>query len=273
MNAVAIGPFAFDAERFTAVIGVVVFLFFSAFLARQVDDRLGRWSTSTALAGLAGARLFHVASHAESFLGEPWRVLALWQGGFSWIGGVAGVAVMLLVLFVRNRSAFPWAALSVVVGASAALSTAVLTLESETRLAPPAAAFPALSGKSVSIGSGGRPTVVNLWATWCPPCRRELPMMAEMATASPDVDFVFINQGEGSAAVEAYLRQQDLKLSDVVLDPSLQLSGHYNAPGLPATLFLNAEGILVGSHLGEISREVLAEEIVKLQIPQQGTNE
>ncbi|HCL63402.1 MAG TPA: hypothetical protein DIC56_00835 [Rhizobium sp.] len=267
MNAVAIGPFAFDAERFTAVIGVVAFLFFSAFLAHRVDDRLGRWSTSTALAGLAGARLFHVASHIQSFLGEPWRVLALWQGGFSWFGGVAGVAVMLLVLFIRNRPVFPWAALSVVVGASAALSTAMLTLESETRLAPPPAGFPALSGNSVSIGSSGRPSVVNLWATWCPPCRRELPMMAEMATATPGVDFVFINQGEGSAAVEAYLRRQGLTLSDVVLDPSLQLSGHYNAPGLPATLFLNADGILVGSHLGEISREVLAEEIVKLQIP------
>lgn len=265
MNAVAIGPFAFDAERFTVVIGVLAFLFFSAFLAHRVDDRLGRWSTSTALAGLAGARLFHVASHTESFLGEPWRVLALWQGGFSWFGGVAGVAVMLLILFIHNRSAFPWAALNVVVGASAALSTAVLTLESETRLTPPAAAFPALSGESISIGSGGRPSVVNLWATWCPPCRRELPMMAEMATAAPEVDFVFVDQGEGSAAVEAYLRQRGLTLSDVVLDPYLQLSGHYSAPGLPTTLFLNAEGVLVGSHLGEISREVLADEIVKLQ--------
>ena len=48
MNAVSLGPFAFDAERFAAIIGMVAFLAVASVLAYRVDDRLGRWSSWTA---------------------------------------------------------------------------------------------------------------------------------------------------------------------------------------------------------------------------------
>lgn len=271
MNAVALGPFAFDAERFAAIAGMVVFLAVATVFAHRIDNRLGRWWTWTALVGLATARLAHVLPHLESFASEPWRILALWQGGFSWAGGAAGVAVMMVVLFQRSRRLLGWAAASVAAGVVAAIVTMAFTY-SNTPIPPVTSTFRTLAGTESPIGGAGRPVVLNLWATWCPPCRRELPMMAELAATTSDVDFVFANQGEPSATVSAYLLGEKLELSGVVLDPQLLLSRHYSAVGLPATLFLAADGTLAGSHLGEISREVLAQKIQELKT-QEGISE
>ncbi|MCZ4088779.1 TlpA family protein disulfide reductase [Sinorhizobium psoraleae] len=118
--------------------------------------------------------------------------------------------------------------------------------------------------------SQGRPAVLNLWASWCPPCRREMPMMADMAGSNPQVDFLFANQGEGRKAIAAYLRHTGVDLKTILLDPFADLSRHYGAMGLPATLFINPDGTLAATHLGEISREALAERLVAL-LPQDRT--
>lgn len=271
MNAVSFGPFAFDAERFAAIAGMVVFLTAASVLAHRVDDRLGRWSSWTAVVGLVAARMGHVLQHAGSFGSEPWRILAVWQGGFSWSGGAAGVAVMFVLLFLRSRKLGAWAAASVAAGVVATAATLALTY-SGMQLPPVTYTFRSLDGAESKIGGNGRPTVLNLWATWCPPCRRELPMMAELAATTSDIDFVFANQGEQSATVTDYLRSENLNLPQAVLDPQLLLSRHYSAVGLPATLFLAADGTLAGSHLGEISREVLAQKIQELK-SQEGISE
>jgi len=264
MNAISFGPFAFDAERFAVIAGMIAFLTAASVLAHKVDDRLGRWSSWTALLGLTAARLGHVLQHSGSFATEPWRILAVWQGGFSWSGGAAGVTVMLVLLFLRNGKLAGWAMASVVAGIVATAATLASTY-SGTQVPPTTSVFHFLSGAETTIGGSGRPTVLNLWATWCPPCRRELPMMAELAASTAGIDFVFANQGEHAAEIADYLRSANLNLPQAVLDPQLLLSRHYSAVGLPATLFLAADGTLAGSHLGEISREVLAQKIQELK--------
>ncbi len=264
MNAISFGPFAFDAERFAAIVGMVVFLGVASILAHRIDDRLGRWSSWTTVVGLGAARLGHVVQHLGSFASEPWRVLAMWQGGFSWSGGAAGVAVMLAVLFLRSRKLVGWAVASLFAGLVATAATLALTY-SDARPPPVTSTFRRLDDAEIRIGGDGRPMVVNLWATWCPPCRSELPMMAELAASTADVDFVFANQGEPSAKIVDYLQRTNLDLPQAVLDPQLLLGRHYSAVGLPATLFLAADGTLAGSHLGEISREVLAQKIQELK--------
>ena len=75
----------------------------------------------------------------------------------------------------------------------------------------------------------GRPLVVNLWATWCPPCRREMPAMQAAQEANPDIGFVFVNQGESSVIVRRFLATQQLRLQNVVIDPSGQLAARTGA--------------------------------------------
>ena len=107
----------------------------------------------------------------------------------------------------------------------------------------------------------GRPMVVNLWATWCPPCRREMPVLAEAQAQRADVAFVFVNQGEGANEVRDYLRGGAMALRNVVLDPASRVSQSTGARGLPTTLFFDAGGRLVDVHMGELTRAGLAQKL------------
>jgi len=265
MNALAIGPVAFSADRFSAIAGMVVFMLAGSLLAARIDNRLGTWTTAAAFLGILGARAVHVLGHAASFWQEPWRVLAIWQGGFSWHGGLIGVLLATVLLWRRAPHITSWAILPLAAGLFVWITLGSL-IDGNASPRAPAASYVVLDrGGTISVAERrGRPAVLNLWASWCPPCRREMPMMADMAGSNPHVDFLFANQGEGRDTIAAYLRQAGIDLQTVVLDPFANLSRHYGAIGLPATLFINPDGTLAASHLGEISREALSERLAAL---------
>jgi prolipoprotein diacylglyceryltransferase len=84
MQAVSIGPLVFSGDRLAAIVGIGAFTAVTLILSSRLDPRIGRWSTWALIAGLITARLGHVIENAASFAAEPWRILAVWQGGFSW---------------------------------------------------------------------------------------------------------------------------------------------------------------------------------------------
>lgn len=258
MNAVTLGPLAFATDRLAVILGITVFLAVGALLARRHDGRLGPWTTTAVLAGLIAARAAHVLVHIDSFMEEPWRAFFVWQGGFSGVGGMIGVAVTLIVLARENRRLLPLAAVSLVSGVFVWFMLATLWQVAEGPAAPRFALGNLDGTQMISLAErNGRPAVVNLWATWCPPCRREMPLLAETALARQDVDFLFANQGEGSAKIQAYLKEENLEIETVLIDPTRSLSRHYGAPGMPVTLFLRPDGTVATTHFGEISREAL----------------
>lgn len=91
--------------------------------------------------------------------------------------------------------------------------------------------------------------------------------MAEVAARRSEVAFLFINQGEGPETIRSYLASGKIKLDHVLLDRFMQVPRHYTAVGLPITLFLRADGTLAAMHMGEISREILDDNIEKLANP------
>src|SRR5690606_6628168 len=95
------------------------------------------------------------------------------------------------------------------------------------------------------------------WATWCPPCRREMPVLAAAQQRETGVEFIFANQGEPMEAVQTYLASEALELRNVLLDPRMQLSQHMGTQGMPTTLFFDATGTLVHTHMGELSTATL----------------
>ena len=134
--------------------------------------------------------------------------------------------------------------------------------------AAPTVALQQMQGPPLAISAmAGKPIVVNLWASWCPPCRREMPLLAKIAASRDDVAFLFVNQGEGTQAIRSYLASQDLTLDHVLLDASMLLPRHYRTLGLPTTLFLRADGTLAAIHTGEISPEALDANVRKLAGP------
>src|SRR5690554_730160 len=85
----------------------------------------------------------------------------------------------------------------------------------------------------------GQLVVLNLWATWCPPCRREMPVLEQAQTAFPDVAFVLLNEGESAQQVLDFLKSENLTLTDVLLDPSSEAMRTMKTGGLPTTFFFD----------------------------------
>jgi thiol-disulfide isomerase/thioredoxin len=115
-----------------------------------------------------------------------------------------------------------------------------------------------MDGQTVNLTDfKGRPIVLNAWATWCGPCRREMPLLVQAARSNPQINFVFLNISDSPVAVRAFERELNLQIPNVLLDPEGRLSYPLRIQGLPATLFYSAEGKLLNRHLGEISASEL----------------
>lgn len=131
----------------------------------------------------------------------------------------------------------------------------------------PDVVFQTMNGESVNLDqvADSKPMLVNLWATWCPPCIREMPMLQQAQQDNPDITFVFVNQGEHSETVDRFLKDSGLKLNHVLLDSKGQLAQVTASMALPTTLLYNAKGEQVGLHRAQLSPEQLAAMVKTLQ--------
>ncbi|AUH53549.1 thiol:disulfide interchange protein [Chromobacterium sp. ATCC 53434] len=227
-------------------------------VARHLNDML--------LWGALAARLGFIAIWFEAYRAQPWSMLDLRDGGFSlWTGALGALALALWRGWRQAALRLPLTA-ALLAGALAWASAQAWLAREE---APP------LSGQTLRSLSGapatlpalaqGHPAVVNLWASWCPPCRREMPLLQAAQQNEPGIRFVFANQGEDKAAVSRYLQAEGLRLEHVLLDPGGALGAEYGSVALPTTLFFNAQGRLAATHLGELSAATLASKLAALR--------
>ena len=267
MNAVAIGPLVFAPDRFAAILAIAAFLFLNEIFSRKVDQRFSGWGWGATLSFIIGARAGHVVQHGGNFLAEPLRAFYIWQGGFMIEAGIVLALAYTLIRFRRELRRALWAALPTVISAYVAFFVLQLAAGTPATPLPTGDTFRTLEGEPFQPAAlEGEPTVINLWATWCPPCRREMPMMADVAASTDDARMVFVNQGEGVDIIRRYLTTENLELDHVVLDALGEFGRHYEVPGLPATFFIGRDGTLQSVHMGEISREGLVAAIQKLQV-------
>lgn len=103
----------------------------------------------------------------------------------------------------------------------------------------------------------GRPLIVNLWASWCPPCVREMPMLEAAEQTHQDVRFVFINQREHVDLVNQFLVEHSLELATVLRDHNGDFSAAVGAHVMPTTLFFNADATLMKRYYGEVNETIL----------------
>lgn len=213
--------------------------------------------------GLLAGRLVFVLQWWPLYAADPWAILRPGDGGYSiWAAVLAGLAFG--AWRARRRPALRrpllWGALAGL--GSWAMLVGSLALMQRTAVQLPEIELSRMEGGTVRLSDmTGRPMVVNLWATWCPPCRREMPVLAEGQATNPSVEFVFANQGEGAQVVRDYLQEGGLQLRNVVLDPFSGVSQATGARGLPTTLFFDADGQLVDVHMGELTRAGLAQKL------------
>lgn len=125
----------------------------------------------------------------------------------------------------------------------------------------PAPAFSLTSPDGVPVTLDqlkGKPTVINFWATWCPPCKAELPLLQRTFGQNQQVNFLAISVKEEKETVRAFLQAESLQLP-VALDSDGTVLEAFQVRGLPTTIFLNADGVIVGRHLGGLTETSLQE--------------
>lgn len=130
-------------------------------------------------------------------------------------------------------------------------------------------ATPATYRKILESLEGG-PLVVNYWATWCEPCKDEMPRLVEAANEyEGEVRFLGVNVEDGADAARAFVREMDIPFPNVA-DPRGEIRRAEEIVGLPTTQFYRADGELAFVHSGEIEGDELEErlaELVKIGAP------
>lgn len=269
MNSVSLGPFALSADRFAALLALSAFLIAAEVLGRRRRrPELIAWAWNAALVALIGARLGYVLTHLQIFGRDPLAVLQFWQGGFAAWAGVLAALLYAVLRFRGERrilalTLLPALAALIAWGGFTAVSLLSRPAESPTLFAT---RLERLGGDPLSpVDLLGTPVVLNLWATWCGPCRRELPLLAAVAAEEAGVAFVFVSQGESAARVEGYLAERGLVLPTVLLDPAGEIGRAARSRALPTTLFFDSEGRMVFRSLGELSRARLQDGIERIR--------
>ena len=135
----------------------------------------------------------------------------------------------------------------------------------------PAIAFslPDLTGKQRNINEWqGKILIINFWATWCPPCLKEIPEFIKLQNAYSDKDLQFIGIAiDDKQAVEEYLKTININYpmlisGDEGIALSHQLGNIVNA--VPFTLIVNKQGQIIHRQPGELSNEKIIELITPL---------
>lgn len=123
----------------------------------------------------------------------------------------------------------------------------------------PEFSIPSYQGDQVVLSDiRGRPVVINFWASWCPPCRAESAMLESLwrEYESAGIYFLGVNIQDSREAAEAYIEEFGITFVNGV-DRDGRVSIDYGVIGLPATFFVNGEGVIVGRWVGAMSEQDL----------------
>ncbi len=269
MQSLKLGPFAFSFSMILLVMVVVLTFFIANRIARKSGITVEPALWLILVTSMVASRLTFVVMYRDVYLSAPWSIFDIRDGGFSTFVAVGSAIAMTATLAYYQRAWRKALLVSMATGVTIwfGVSTIVAALTQAQGL--PQLALSSLDGKKVEITSfGGKPVVVNLWATWCPPCRREMPVLRDAQQANRDIVFVFANQGETPETVQRYLDADKLAMENVLLDMMGDLPRKLGSIALPTTFFFDKNGKLVDTRVGEVSAATLQQRMDAMRAAQ-----
>ena len=183
-----------------------------------------------------------------SDLPEPRRLprWVMWVAGVIMVGALVGIGVVLF----GSDDTTP--------------STTFADLSSLAGDAPAAAdqapdfTVPTLDGDtftlSTHLAEDGRPVFLNLWASWCFPCRAEMPDIDAAAQTNPEVEFIGVAVQDSTADATEFAREIDVQYL-IGFDEDDMVEDGYPALGMPSTYLISSDGVILDVIIGAITAE------------------
>ena len=263
----ALGPVVLPADMVLLLATVVLALVAAKLLHKRLGADVEPLIWRVLVLSLLATRLGFVLEFAALYADAPLEVLNVRDGGWEPVAGWA--AAWAFTAWLAWRRPLQRRALgSVLLVATAVWWGGGWALQ-QTSGGAPAPRLPDIALTTLELREqplarfAGQPVVLNLWASWCGPCQREMPTLQRAQQRYPGVQFVFANQGESVEKVQRYLALKGLALDNVLLDRHGQVARHFQQRALPTTFFFDADGTLVDTRTGELSDATLAQRLAR----------
>jgi len=264
MLSVGVGPVSLSIEHVLLILAFGVALLVGAIAGRKQKTPVAGSLADIFLVALVSARIGFVVRYFEHYQNDWLGMVDIRDGGFDVITGVLIALVFTGYRMWRQSTLRKPLSAALIAGAMTwGITFGAIALIHQQTSGLPDVELAELNGQPTSLTAiaDGKPLVVNLWATWCPPCIREMPVLETAQQNYTDIRFVFANQGEHGETIRRFLEKQSLNLDHVVRDQTGSFGQVVGSHGLPTTLFYSADGQLLDSHMGELSRATLVEKL------------
>lgn len=261
-DALLVGPLALSWPNLALLVGIVVFTWLAS--RRGVEGKAW-W---VLLVTLLAARVGYAAAHLSTWpsLGAALLgIVDIRSGGWNWWAGLLA-GILTVVLLLRRESP------QLLLPGGAALALALLPLGVQSSLTRPSAP-PDYAGRvvqyleptqnrpaEVRFGELPKPMLINFWATWCPPCRAEMPLL--VAYQQKGYPIVLLNTGEDVGTIRDFLQETRLT-ARILMDSGLQQA--FQVSGLPTTLLIGSDGQILARHMGPVNQAQLEQLLKQLR--------
>lgn len=285
-EAFPIGPFLVS----TRVAGFFVTAFLAVWLVRRtalflkVDAALAaRIAEHSLWTGIFASRLGYVIWNWTAFEDKPWTALYLWQPGYSFVAGLSTALIYILYCIYKQNAALrhPIAAtlcagFTIPVLLYAGIFVTMNKFVDASILAPgdsiPQYELIDLKGNPVGFEDfKGNGIIVNFWATWCAPCRREMPLLESIYQEYKNQRIAIIGISVGESRETALRYVDSIGVTYPIWGDQVRpgqnntkttvLSDRFNVVGLPTTFFIDRNGTIASSYVGELNRAILQERV------------
>ena len=181
--------------------------------------------------------------------------------GRSILSGAVGIAALAGIAYVATLPAAPSISTAADSGDLAALEVA----PRQGALAPDFSLFN-LEGEQITLSDlRGRPVMINLWATWCAPCRIEMPHIQDRFERYAGEGFLVLAVDfDEPADIVADFRDELGLTFDILLDPGAKVQELYRNRNYPSTFFVDADGVIQVQHIGLMTESQLDENLAAI---------